>query len=503
MSLIAILSMIVPLLSGCATTPMTQPTMRMASVAQAQEKIPISCVVAANRFKCAFYAPTVRLGEYYPDHSRADLSECVFGNLQSVLNGLFFTVAVAKIVGESQNLPPAQLYVMPEVIKTDITPVGAFSHDSATFTVEIRYTFFDQNRVPIFNIANTGKASKGIQSVYDRDNVGKQRAYDAIYECTMDFANSIISKEEYNFLANNIGFFTDDDASQCQQVDKIYPSIAQSNALSTMLMAYSARKNNSQLMEMLIKKGIPPNIPYGNEESCPIHLAADHNNAEGIACLAKAGVNINQRDKSGHLPLYYSTWKENKEATEALLSLDSDMDIVNENLLLSSGLYAETFGDYYVVATKRDRARAAYQLAMDYLQRASAQYEKASSQAAKDEAAQFLGQLFAAALQGAAMGAMGAAMNTQNKQTTQIMALRHASNKGTGVRGYYAALPQFQQTASRMPTAMNLEAQRGSPDPGTRRKAANELKKQADEAAQKVKQKLAALDTAPTAQAVQ
>jgi ankyrin repeat protein len=99
----------------------------------------------------------------------------------------------------------------------------------------------------------------------------------------------------------------------------------------TPLLHLAAMRGNAQIMEALVKAGIPVNLRRGNQLQQPIHLAAEYptpRTLENLKYLLANGAEIDARDKDNHSALYLTVTDEPTvakfEAAKLLLEKGAD-----------------------------------------------------------------------------------------------------------------------------------------------------------------------------------
>ena len=320
-----------------------------------------------------------------------------------------------------------------------------------TFSIELGISFLDENGVLVFEKIFKGSATSTTGTSVTYQQNGVQRAYDAINEALTNFLTNINKDAEYRFFVDNRNFFRNKGEARFANPRDVIPE-----DVSNMLIAYAVRAGDSWLLDNLLNRGFSPNVVHGTDGMFLMHWAALYNKADIISRLASAGAKVNQRDNLGHLPIYYSAWNNNKEATERLLANNSETNIIDESDLLHSGELLDSFGDHFASLWKKDDAKSHYDLAFVTMQKAAQDYSSKSAKVSTEKSWRFISLVALSAFKGYAQDVNA---KYQQKEWNQIAALRAANTTGIS---YYKALDYFEKHPTIKPS---IQTQTGTPAP--------------------------------------
>ncbi len=109
-------------------------------------------------------------------------------------------------------------------------------------------------------------------------------------------------------------------------------TIDQTDRIGFSALMIAARNGDSSMVELLLNYGAAVNLKAKSNgmEATPLILAAAHSHSEIIRMLHKAGAKLNLTDVMGNTALHWTLGASNNEATQLLLSLGADANIVNQ-----------------------------------------------------------------------------------------------------------------------------------------------------------------------------
>lgn len=109
-------------------------------------------------------------------------------------------------------------------------------------------------------------------------------------------------------------------------------AIDQIDRIGFSALMIATRNGDSSMVELLLNYGASVNLKAKSNgmESTPLILAAAHGHTEIIRVLHKAGAKLNLTDVMGNTALHWTLGASNNEATQLLLSLGADANIINQ-----------------------------------------------------------------------------------------------------------------------------------------------------------------------------
>ncbi len=108
--------------------------------------------------------------------------------------------------------------------------------------------------------------------------------------------------------------------------------VDQTDRIGFSALMIAARNGDSSMVELLLKYKASVNLQANSRgmKATPLILAAAHSHSEVIRQLHNAGAKLNLTDVMGNTALHWTLSAPNNEATQLLLSLGADTDIVNQ-----------------------------------------------------------------------------------------------------------------------------------------------------------------------------
>lgn len=81
------------------------------------------------------------------------------------------------------------------------------------------------------------------------------------------------------------------------------------------------------IMKSLLAAGADPDVPSGERDERPLHLAAVVGSTEAITLLLNAGCNINLRTNENENALWLAAWKGHSEVAKLLIQHNIELDV--------------------------------------------------------------------------------------------------------------------------------------------------------------------------------
>lgn len=398
----------------------------------------------------------------------------------------------------------ADFFLLPQikVFRVDYALMG---YNDTKMQVDLGVGFLDGKRALICEANSSGQAVFNIPN----PKRTRQAAHVAFSDAFAKLSSLLTTDPQTTFVLRNKQFFNVDDAAKQSALPQLLGEAQATEKFGAMLLAYAIRGNYQKLLDGLLDRNVSPISPAIGEALPPLHLAALYNNTSAITKLVALGASLNSRDNENHLPIFYATWSDKPEATLRLLELNSDVDVFDSDLPVTSIQKIASFGDYYAAQWNKERAKLCYDAALKAASSSASELKTASAKTASKRRWATFAIIVAGAVQGAAQQmAHDVQAKAQARDFAQFEALKQANASGTGFAGYVSALHSanvemnnLARDQSRI-AAMQAQAQTlrfenqalMDSDLKAKEKALLKLSQQAEQEAALLRKKLAALD---------
>lgn len=483
--------------AGCGSLPKTVATRPNSP----QQVVSANVVLLADtRLSEALHAytthPAIEIPQPYQYNFFEDLKPAI---AESGFSSWFSHFSLANPAQDVQ----ADLFLLPyvKVLQVDYPMM---SYNDTKMRVDLGVTFLDNKRVSIFEANSSGEIAFNIAN----PKRTLRAAHIAFTDSLSKLSLRLTADPQITFVFTHARFFNMDDDSKLTALPQLLSESSTKEKFGPVLLTYAIRGNYVKLLDGLLAQNVSPQNPATAEELPPLHLAAQNNRSEIISKLVAAGAPVNSRDKENHLPIFYSAWTDSHEATHRLLDLNSEVDIFQPDLPVTSVQKTASFGDYYATKWNKEKASFCYDMALKAASSSAVELKTASARARSKRHWQTFAIIVLGAVQGAAQQmAYDSQQQFQAKQDAQFDAMKRANAAGTGFGGYYSGLPSSyarmsslardqSSLATMFPRAQTLgyENQALGMDLKAKEKALLKLSEQAEQEAGMLRRKLAALE---------